>query len=104
MAALMTSSRRPLYDSSEAIPANAERAVALLQRRADLSFPQAVLLMLEGVMHADNVEAGLRRALELDSIVRATASRMPDDDTLIVFTADYSFDLLVAGRRTHSAP
>lgn len=111
VAALMSRSGRPLYDSLGAIPQGVDRAVALFETRNDFSLPQAVeraidilsknpkgfFLMVEGDMHTDNIEAGLRRALELDGIIRATAKRMPDDDTLIVYTADHSFDLLVAG-------
>jgi alkaline phosphatase len=113
VAALMNSSGRPLYDSLGAIPQGVDRAVALFEGRQDFSLPQAVeraidilsknpkgfFLMVEGDMHTDDIEAGLRRALELDAIIRATAHRMPDDDTLIIFTADHSFDLLVAGGR-----
>ena len=113
VAGLMKTSGRPLYDSLEAIPSDAERAVALFPSRNDFNLPRAVeraidilsknpngfFLMVEGDMHTDDIEAGLRRALELDAIIRATALRMPDDDTLIVFTADHSFDLLVSGGR-----
>lgn len=113
VAGLMKTSGRPLYDSLDAIPSDADRAVALFQSRNDFSLPRAVeraidilsknakgfFLMIEGDMHTDDIEAGLRRALELDGIIRATARRMPDDDTLIVFTADHSFDLLVSGGR-----
>jgi len=99
------SSSRPLYNSLEDIPGGAYRAVALIESRNDFSLPRAVeramdilsknsqglFLMVEGDMHTDDVEVGLRRALELGGIIlRATAKRMPDDDTLIVFTADHS--------------
>ncbi len=111
VAALMKSSGRPLYDSLGAIPLGVDRAVALFESRNDFSLPQAVersidilsknpkgfFLMVEGDMHTDDPEAGLRRALELDGIIRATAHRMLDDETLIVYTADHSFDLRVIG-------
>lgn len=111
VAELMEGSGRPLYDSLGSIPGGVDRAVALFESRDDFSLPQAVeraidilsknpkgfFLMVEGDMHTDNVEAGLRRALELDGIIGATAHRMRNDDTLIVFTADHSFDMRVVG-------
>lgn len=111
VAGLMKHSGRPLYDALEEIPGDTQRAVALFASRDDFSLPRAVeraidilsgnpkgfFLMVEGDMHTDDLEAGLRRALELDAIVRATARRLRDDNTLIVFTADHSFDLQVRG-------
>jgi len=111
VAGLMNSSHRRLYDSLDAVPRDARRAVALFESRDDFSLPQAVeraidilaknpkgfFLMVEGDMHTSDVEAGLRRTLELDEIVRTTAERLRDDETLILFTADHSFDLRVHG-------
>ncbi len=109
VAGLMRSSGRPLYDALEEIPGDTKRAVALFEDRDDFSLPRAVeraidilsgnpkgfFLLVEGDMHTDDVEAGLRRALELDNIVRATARRLRDDNTLVVFTADHSFGLSI---------
>ena len=117
VAALMARGQRPLYDSLGEIPQDVDRAVALFESRSDFSLSQAVeraidilsknpkgfFLMVEGDMHTDDIQAGLRRALELDGIIRATARRMPDDDTLIIFTADHSFDLLVDGGKKGEA-
>ncbi len=111
VAGLMESSGRPLYPSIDAIPSDAKRAVALFEDRTEFSLPQAVkrtieilsknpkgyFLMVEGDMHTNNIEAGLRRALELDDIIRATAKQTRRDKTLIVFTADHSFDLRLDG-------
>lgn len=109
VAALMKEKGRPLYESLDAVPQDAARAVVALESRDDFSLPRAVelavsilsknkkgfFLMVEGDMHTSKVEPGLRRALELDSIVRATAERLREN-TLVLFTADHSFDL-----RTH---
>ena len=110
VAALMEQAGRPLYESLDAIPGDAQRAIALFESRDEFSLPRAVeiavdilsqnpkgfFLMVEGDMHTSRVEPGLRRMLELDDIVRATAERLPDD-TLLLFTADHSFDLRIVG-------
>ena len=106
----MEQAGRPLHESLDAIHGDARRAIALFESRDDFSLPRAVeitldilsrnpkgfFLMVEGDMHTSRVEPGLRRMLELDEIVRATAERLPDD-TLLLFTADHSFDLRVVG-------
>jgi alkaline phosphatase len=111
IAELMKGADRPLYDSLDAIPSDTRRAIALFETRKDFSLPQAVdraisilsknpkgfFLMVEGDMHTDDVEAGLRRALELDDIIRSTAKRLRNEKTLILFTADHSFDLRLRG-------
>lgn len=112
VAALLEESGRPLYDALAAVPGDAQRAIVLFESRDDFSLPRAVeqaiamlsrnpkgfFLMVEGDMHTSKVDAGLRRALELDDIVRATAGRLRDD-TLILFTADHSFDIRTTGGR-----
>ena len=110
MTALLQKSGRQTYPSVSAIPADAGQAIAIFESRDDFSLPEAVeravkllsankkgyFLMVEGDMHTSGkVEPGLRRALELDDIIRKL-SRTVSRDTLIIFTADHSFDL-----RTH---
>jgi alkaline phosphatase len=108
---LMKSAGRSLYDSLDAIPGDARRAVALFESRDNFSLPQAVqraidvlsknpkgfFLMVEGDTHTSDVEAGLRRPLELDDIIRSTSERLRNEETLILFTADHPFDLRVHG-------
>lgn len=53
-------------------------------------------LMVEWDMHTNELERGLNRSLTMDSLVRRAASRA-SRDTLIVFTADHSFDIRVRG-------
>ena len=110
IAALMKEKERPLYESIAAIPADAKRAVVLFESRNDFDLKEAVdraitmlsknpkgfFLMVEGDMHTSKVDEGLRRVLLLDDIIRATAKRRLKD-TLLVFTADHSFDIRLAG-------
>jgi alkaline phosphatase len=70
-----------------------ERATAILSRN-----PKGFFLMVEWDMHADRLEHGLQHALTMDSLVRAAATRAKSD-TLVIFTADHSFDLRVRGGR-----
>lgn len=101
------------YESVSSIPKKLadRRAVALFDSRDEFSLPEAVsraldilddnpkgfFLMVEGDMHTNNVRAGLERMLELDRIIRTTAERLRGTDTLILYTADHSFDLRVDG-------
>jgi alkaline phosphatase len=55
-------------------------------------------LMVEWDMHTDNLKRGLDRGLVLDKMMRQIASKVKDD-TLIIFAADHSFDLLLRGGR-----
>jgi alkaline phosphatase len=61
--------------------------------------PKGFFLMVECDMHTDDVRAGLERSIVMDRLVRETAERVKEDETLIIFTADHSFDLRVRGGR-----
>ncbi len=81
------------YDLGAAV----DRAVSILSRN-----PKGFFLMVESDLHTKVLSQGLIRTLAFDAIVRKTAERMKDD-TLIVFTADHSFDTrLTGGRRGDS--
>jgi alkaline phosphatase len=62
------------------------RAVAILSRN-----PKGFFLMVEGDLHTNNIKKGLDNALELDGVIRQTAAKARPD-TLIIFSADHSFD------------
>lgn len=68
-------------------------AIASLSRN-----PKGYFLMVEWDMHTDNLKRGLDRGLVLDKMMRQIASKVKDD-TLIIFAADHSFDLLLRGGR-----
>lgn len=65
--------------------------------------PKGFFLMVESDLHTDKLALGLERAATFDRIIQYTAARMAKD-TLILFTADHSFDLRIAGKAPKGAP
>lgn len=96
-----------MYDRPEDIPAGAKRVVALFDERYDplpvvkraieiLSRnPKGYFLMVEWDMHTDKIRQGLDQAVVMDKLVKQTAEQVNNRDTLLLFTADHSFDLRV---------
>ena len=62
--------------------------------------PKGYFLMVEWDAHTDNPKAGLERVVAFDKAIRETAARVDGKKTLLLFTADHSFDLrLISGRK-----
>ena len=103
------------HDRPEEIPAGARRVVALFDERFDplpvvrraieiLSRnPKGYFLMVEWDMHTDKLRQGLDQAVTMDKLVRQTAGQVSGRDTLLLFTADHSFDLRVRGGKPGEA-
>jgi alkaline phosphatase len=98
-----------LASSPAAIPKGAKRVVALFDGPDFEPLPvvsQAIdvlstnkkgyFLMVEWDMHTSNLKLGLDRGMVLDNMIRQVASKV-GGDTLIIFAADHSFDLLLRG-------
>jgi alkaline phosphatase len=77
----------PDFDLS-AVAAN---AIAALSRN-----PKGYFLMIEWDLHTDNVKRGLDRTLVIDKVIRETAEKA-GPRTLVIFTADHSFDIRLRG-------
>ncbi len=105
--AVAARSGRPLYRSLDAVPADARRAFVFtdqrefdLQRAVDTAVailsrqPKGYFLMVESDAHTDRPEQGLRHLVEFDRIIERAAQRA-SADTLMLFTADHSFDLRI---------
>jgi alkaline phosphatase len=98
-------------DSLEAIPGGAERMVVLFEsgnfdleaateRAIDVLSrnPKGFFLMVESDLHTEKLIQGLERTVVFDRVIRRTAERMKD--TLVIYTADHSYDLRVhSGKR-----
>jgi alkaline phosphatase len=102
---------RPLLASLSEIPGDATRAIVLLESGAfDLDEavqtavrmlsrnPRGYFLMVEWDAHTSNLRRGLDRIVELDRVIEQTAQRV-ESDTLLLFTADHSFDVRLRGGR-----
>jgi alkaline phosphatase len=103
----LRSSGLDLYDSLDAIPSTARRAAVLFDGDFDLDAAtqraidvlsqnsKGFFLLVESDLHTERLVQGLERAIQMDRAIRRVAERMKND-TLILFTADHSYDL-----RTH---
>jgi alkaline phosphatase len=100
---------RPVLGSLPEIPGDAARALVVLEssdfdpfeavdtaRRMLSRNKRGYFLMVEWDVHTDNLRRGLDRMVALDRLIERTASTA-GRNTLIVFTADHSFDLRVRG-------
>jgi alkaline phosphatase len=104
----LKASGRQLYSSLAEVPKDARRAVVLVDNpdfdvaaAADKALeilsrnPKGFFLMVESDLHTDNPKRGLERAVAFDRYIGQTAGRLRNDRTLILFTADHSFDVRV---------
>jgi alkaline phosphatase len=97
-----------LYDDPNSIPVSATRVIALFDAPFDVApvvkkaieilsrNPKGYYLMVEWDMHTTNIKKGLDNVLAMDGVIQQTAKQVKDD-TLILFTADHSFDLRLRG-------
>jgi alkaline phosphatase len=77
------------FDKVEAV----EAAIRLLSRNK-----KGYFLMVEGDTHAQPIKRGLERLIGLDRAIER-ASQLVRSDTLLLFTADHSFDIRIRGGR-----
>lgn len=107
---VMTRERgRPVLTSLAAVPPDATRAIVLLDS-AEFDLAEAMplalrmlsknrkgyFLMVEWDTHTDSLRRGLDRMVALDRVIERTAQQA-GRDTLLLFTADHSFDIRVRG-------
>jgi alkaline phosphatase len=104
--------KRPIYSSLDAVPAENHRPIVVMDRGIDL--PQAAkralqslgrnkkgyFLMIEWDAHTDDPQRGLDNLVGFDKLIREIAGMVNLKETLLLFTADHSFELRsVGGRR-----
>lgn len=109
--AISVEKQRPLLASLADMPADGRRAVVLLDSNEfDLGAAvqtavrmlsrnrRGYFLMVESDVHTNRPRRGLDRMVAFDHVIRTTAAAV-GRDTLLLFTADHSFDVRVyAGR------
>ena len=109
--ALGTDKGRPLLRSLAEVAPGSTRAIVLLDK-AEFDLGEAVeaaqrmlsrnprgyFLMIEWDTHTDVLRRGLDRMVALDRVIERTAQNA-GSDTLLLFTADHSFDVRVRGGR-----
>jgi alkaline phosphatase len=106
--ALAREKQRPLLASVAEVPPDARRAVVLYEAgqfelaqamavasRVLSRNPKGYFLMVEWDTHTDNLRRGLDRMVELDRVIEQAANGRKD--TLLLFTADHSFDIRIRG-------
>ena len=59
--------------------------------------PQGFFLMVESNNHSRDVAHTLGRTVKMDRLIEEVADRMKGTDTLILFTADHSYDMRLSG-------
>jgi alkaline phosphatase len=93
VAAVPAETARPVVIADEIdLPAAARLAVRTLSRGK-----KGFYLMIEWDAHTDNPERGLNNVVAFDKLIREIASMVNLRETLMVFTADHSFDLRTRG-------
>ncbi|MBM3740457.1 MAG: alkaline phosphatase [Acidobacteria bacterium] len=83
-----------LTDGDIKVPEAARKAIQTLSRNR-----KGYFLMIEWDTHTDNPEQGLGNLAKLDKLIREVAGMVNRNETLLVFTADHSFDLRMTGGR-----
>ncbi|MFN3326522.1 MAG: alkaline phosphatase [Bryobacteraceae bacterium] len=103
--------KRPIHASLRDVPAGNLRPIVLMDDTVDLSAAaklalgilsrneKGYFLMIEGDVHTDDPQRGLDRMVMFDKVIREVASMVDLNETLLLFTADHSFELRVAGGR-----
>lgn len=109
---LATEHRRPIYSSLADVPADNPRPIVVQER--DMNLPEAsrlalralsknrrgYFLMIEWDAHTDNPRRGLDNVVGFDKLIREIAATVNLNETLLLFTADHSFELRsIGGRR-----
>jgi alkaline phosphatase len=104
---LASSKGRKVHSALADIPTDANKALVILD--GDFSLADASLqalsmlsrnekgffLMIESDAHTNKPLLGLSRLVAFDKLIREIASKVDLNDTLLIFTADHSFDFRV---------
>jgi alkaline phosphatase len=81
-----------VVDGEMEVPAAARRAIQALSKNKEGYF-----LMIEWDAHTDDPEKGLSHVVAFDKLIRELSGTVNSDDTLLLYTADHSFDFRIHG-------
>jgi alkaline phosphatase len=107
---------RPVYLSIDDVPSEAQRALVVAEKDFDLKAAarrairmlsksqKGFFLMIESDAHTNDPEVGLSRLVNFDNLIREIASTVDMEETLLLYTADHSFDLRIAGNGGPDSP
>lgn len=107
---------RPIWHSFGEMPVGATRPIVVLDEPIDLpaaartairtlsANPKGYFLMVEWDAHTDNPAQGLNNVVAFDKLIREIAGTVDLKDTLLIFTADHSFDFRMRGGLKSDSP
>ncbi len=107
--AVAASKGRAVHSSLAAVPPSEARTIAVLDGGLDVPTAahmaldrlsrnrKGYFLMIEWDAHTDDPKDGLDSLVAFDRLIREIAKRVDPKDTLLLFTADHSFDFSVHG-------
>ena len=109
LAALSQKHNRKVYAALSDVPEAEKRPIVIQEK--DMNVPAAAhaalarlsqnkkgfFLMIEWDAHTDNPQRGLDNLVAFDKLIREIASKVNPKETLLVFTADHSFDISTRG-------
>ncbi|MDX2152963.1 MAG: alkaline phosphatase [Bryobacteraceae bacterium] len=105
--AVAAAAGRPVYTSLGGVPATERRPLVVVDGGPELADaarkaiqtlsrnPKGYFLMIESDAHTDDPRAGLDRLVAFDALIREIAALTKPSETLLLFTADHSFDLRI---------
>jgi alkaline phosphatase len=103
--ALSAGKQRPLHRALDEVGAAEARPIVVVEKDFDVPAAtrlalktlsksrQGYFLMVEWDAHTDNPRTGIEAVVGFDKLIREIAAQVDLRDTLILFTADHSFDL-----------
>ena len=106
---LAAAQHRKLYSSLEEVTGDEKRPIVVLDQPIDVPAAarlairklsanrKGYFLMIEWDAHTNNPEKGLNNVVAFDKLIREIAHTVDLNDTLLLFTADHSFDLRMHG-------
>lgn len=100
---------RPVYSSLGELPQDAKRGLVVVDGQFELNDgakkalrmlslnKKGFFLMIESDAHTNKADDGLNRLVSFDRLIKEISELVNPEETLMIFTADHSFDFRVVG-------